>query len=479
MSLALSDNLSPNLSPTLGCYGQTPRKVDFPGKITQAKPHYFPGEPETTIEKCKRYAWTAFPLLTLIKPLEPAVIYLTEIARTVKSIELLMKSGDRKTALYHVFRTCLSIGAMSGTVLEHSSSPLVRRFFVVIKLLSIGHEIALAANRLDRLPENENEYKTAKLCCLIACNIFGMIAIVFQNSFTTLMFLGMQCATGLLHTLRQLDKDKYFAASVHLLIAIVRLNQSFRILHNLLFPEPPPVPSLRELEEIVKTYRRTLIASTEKIKESLTRYEIEVQRLLGEEYLYFKKNGPKEKFLILSTEADYNTAFDPWKITSIVRKLSAKFDVKFRTIFTVEDIEKEVRLASQAGRVMGLMLRAHGSPTTMHLSDTPGSGWLTTRTVSPHLFEGLDPDGMIILDSCSTAGGIIRHFSLAARVANLSQRKTIASDRVCNGITLKQTDPMEWSFERIGSDAQTITMVPLKDDRFITYLKSLFILPSA
>jgi hypothetical protein len=473
MAPALSNFLLPNTSPALGCYGQTPRTPDFPDKLIPAKLLYCPPEPETTIEKCKRYAWTAFPLLTLIKPLEPAVTYLTEIARTAKSIELLMKSGDRKTALYQVFRTCLSIGAISSAALEHSSSPSVRRIFVVIKLFSIGHEIALAANRLDRLPENGNDYKTAKLCCLIACNILGMIAILSQSPFTTLMFLGMQCATGLLHTVRQLDKDKYFAASVHLLIGIVRLNQSFRILHNLLFPEPPPVPSLHELEEIKNAYKRALIAPTETIKEDLTRYEMTVKEWLGEEYLYFKRNGPQEKFLILSTETDHNMAFDPLRFAWIVRKLSAKFDVKFRTVFTVEDIEKEVRLASQTGRVMGLMLRAHGTPTSMQLSEAPGSGWLTTRTVSSHLFEGLDPKCEVILDSCSTAGGI-RYFSLAKRVANLSQRKTIASDRVCYGITLKQLEPMEWSFEKIGTDARTITVVPLKDDRFITYLKSLF-----
>ncbi len=188
--------------------------------------------------------------------------------------------------------------------------------------------------------------------------------------------------------------------------------------------------------------------------------------------MYFKQNGPEEKFLILSTEADHNGALNPKYITGLINQLSNRFDVKYRTISVVEDIQREITSATQFGRVTGLMLWAHGSPKSILLSYNLANGSLTNETISPDLFSGLDPSCVIALRSCST--GYYPYFSLAYRVANRSKRITFAAADVTNIITLKQLDPLEFSFERYGKPVGTRKIQPLKDDSFITFLKSLF-----
>ncbi len=198
---------------------------------------------------------------------------------------------------------------------------------------------------------------------------------------------------------------------------------------------------------------------------------------LGEEYLYFKRTGPNEKFLILSADADYNTALDPFWIKPTIQKLSEKFDVKYRTIYKVEDIQKEIKIASQTGRVMGLLLQGHGEPFSIHLSDDYSSGFLNSRDVSPLLFEGLDPNCVIALSSCSTAQ--YPYFSIAYRIANLAQRTTFAADHVFNRLILQQISPLEWGFEDKSKIVRTRKLIPLEDDSFLTFLKSLFSSPAS
>jgi hypothetical protein len=214
-----------------------------------------------------------------------------------------------------------------------------------------------------------------------------------------------------------------------------------------------------------------LIDSREQVKEQLTEHETKIRNLCGEEYLYFKRQGPEEKFLILSSEADHNNALNPVWTSFLIDQLSKRFDVKFRTVSCVEDVQREIESATQMGRVMGLMLSAHGSPTSMLLGYDLNDGRLTSRTISPALFSGLDPRCIIALKSCGTAR--YSYFSVAYRVANLSKRITFAADDDCYGITLKQLDPLEFSFERPGKPVKTKKIQPLEDDSLITFFKSL------
>jgi hypothetical protein len=79
------------------------------------------------------------------------------------------------------------------------------------------------------------------------------------------------------------------------------------------------------------------------------------------------------------------------------------------------------------------------------------------------------------LDSCSTAQ--YPYFSIAYRVANLAQRTTFAADHAFTRLVLKQVSPLEWSFEDRSKIVRTRKLIPLEDDLFLTFLKSLFSSP--
>jgi hypothetical protein len=283
-----------------------------------------------------------------------------------------------------------------------------------------------------------------------------------------------------MHAGRQLHKTNYLAASVDVVMGSVRLVQGYNLVYRSLEASLMQELASKQSQEATtptsqglyhRARRLMLIDSREPIKEQLTEQEVKIRNLCGEEYLYFKKQGPEEKFLILSTEADHNKGLNPVWTSFIIDKLKQKFDVKFRTISSVEDIQREIQSAIQMGRVMGLMLRAHGSPTSMLLSYDLNDGRLTSRTISSDLFSGLDPRCVIVLESCGTAS--YPYFSVAYRIANLSKRVTFAADDDCYGITLKQLDPLEFSFERPGRPVKTKRFEPIENDSFITFLKSL------
>jgi len=203
----------------------------------------------------------------------------------------------------------------------------------------------------------------------------------------------------------------------------------------------------------------SLIDPREPIKQLMTSYETKIKKLCGEHFLYFKRNGPQEKFLILTAEADYNGFFEPFLPDAcLIYQLSKRFDVKYRTISCVEDIQKEIQNATQFGRVMGLIIAAHGSRSGMNLSnDNRKTNELHTQTISADLFSGLDPQCVIALKSCNTASD---PDSIAYRVAGVAQRTTYAPSNPAYCMILTSLDPLEFSFERPFCRAITKKLQP-------------------
>ncbi|HEX4839858.1 MAG TPA: hypothetical protein VFU89_05405 [Rhabdochlamydiaceae bacterium] len=202
----------------------------------------------------------------------------------------------------------------------------------------------------------------------------------------------------------------------------------------------------------------SLIDPREPLKQQLTGYETTIKKLCGEHFLYFKRNGPQEKFLILTAETDYNEAFKPCLLDAgLIYQLSKRFDVKYRVISCVEDIQREIQSATQFGRVMGLIIVAHGSCFSMTLSGNLNTGKLTNETISADLFAGLDPRCIIALRSCSTASD---PDGIAYRVANIAKRTTFAKSDDSYGITLTNLEPLEFSFERPNCSVKTIKIEP-------------------
>jgi hypothetical protein len=448
---------------SLGYYGQKPSGKDYPEELRN--PQLIPQAPETYIEMCKRYVWTVLPLMTLVKPVGLAVTVVSEMAKTAKSVDLMMKYRTLESVSYNAFKTVLSAGTVAATVIE-PFSPVVRRLFIGIQLVSLAHQIALQLYRFDE--NNADDYKCCKLVTHVLSNILAMAALYSQNLFVTGCFFLVQGMTALLHALKQLDKENYLAASVDAIMGCVRFAQVYQVHKQIVEADR------EEWERFFSKFKepKQRIDSREPLKQQLTEQEEELRKFCGEEYLYFKQNGPEEKFLILIAEADHNGALRPIYLKPLIDQLSKRFDVKLRTISVIEDIPREITTAAQFGPITGLMLSIHGSFLGMEISDDLNNGLLTNGNITSDLFSGLDPRCVITLYSCNTAK--YPYISVAYRVANASKRITFAPNNLPNGIMLKQLDPLEFSFEKPGKPVKTKKIEPLADDSFTTYLKSLF-----
>ncbi len=418
---------------SIAYHGRKPLKYDFLKE--RIKPRPCLTQSETRLEKCKRYLWTSLPLLTLNHELGLAISTCSEIIVAAQSASKVFHSQKLKTSAYAAFCGLLALSTTAAHFFDRSlsPSPLGRRISWAIKLTALMHELVISTEKIRALKIDEKS-KIIKLCTHIASTILCMLAVIFQSLPTTNWFLHLQFATEICFTGRQIYKGKYFAASISFSTSFLRYIQSSRECLDILI-DPSEID--KEME--------------------YSKYEDSVADF-GEEYLYFKRNGPREKFLILCAEVDYGTrALDPKHIKSIILRLSEKFDVKFRTICKVEDIQKEIQVASQMGRVMGILLQAHGNPSSMHLSNDP-SARLGLEDISPTLFSGLDPNCVIALDSCSTAK--YPDISLAFKIANQSQRTTFAADDACDFLILEKVWPLEWSFQNTEKTVGTKKIVP-------------------
>ncbi len=174
--------------------------------------------------------------------------------------------------------------------------------------------------------------------------------------------------------------------------------------------------------------------------------EYMVEQFLGEEYLHFIPGDERDKLLVLNTSDDPRGSFSS-KSGSLLQDLellSDRFDIRFHNISKVNEIKEEIDLAQQAGKVMGLVLRGHG------LSKGKGivfsnslEGILYEKSLSLDLFQGLDPQCIIVLDSCETA---FDENSIAYRICNIAKRTVYASpDKVCNlDSFVESINPLKW-----------------------------------
>ncbi len=434
-----------------GYYGQKPLRQDYPEKLR--KPKLTPQQPETYTEMCKRYVWTVLPLMTLARPVGSAVTVVSELAKIAKSIDVIMKLRSHS---YNAFQTALSAGMIATTVIE-PFSPLMRRLFMGIQLLSLANQTALTVYRYGG---SNDDYKQCKLLTHVVSNISAMVSLLSQNPAATLCFFLVQSLTAFMYAIRKFSKANYLGASVHAIMGSFRLFQAWKILDTF------PIPLLAKAQVFLR--KSQTIDPREPIKEQLTEQEIKLKAYCGEEYLYFKQNGPEEKFLILSAEYDHNGALDPIHIRHVVHQLSQRFDVKFRTVADPQDIPREITSAEQFGPITGLMLNAHGNWAAICLSN---DSWLTSYTLTPALFSGLHLRCVIALRSCCTASD---PSSVAYRVANCAQRVTFAPDDVCPIMKLEQLDPLEFSFECPGKSVNTKKIEPPENDSYITYMNFSF-----
>jgi hypothetical protein len=117
-----------------------------------------------------------------------------------------------------------------------------------------------------------------------------------------------------------------------------------------------------------------------------------------QEILRFRSDDPREKFLFISAEADHNGALDPSLISTILSKLSNSFDLKFQVVKTQKEICDSIENGKKAGNLAHVLISGHGNPEKIVLD----ADVINENTDFASCFSGIQPNGKIILLSCST-----------------------------------------------------------------------------
>lgn len=100
------------------------------------------------------------------------------------------------------------------------------------------------------------------------------------------------------------------------------------------------------------------------IKESFLIYPEEFENHI----LKLCKDNPKQKFLFLSAEDDWNGGLKPEVNGDFFITLSKLYDFKFKVVYSYDEICKEARDASSIGELVNLVIHIHGNRKGAHIS---------------------------------------------------------------------------------------------------------------
>lgn len=381
----------------------------------------FNGLSNSPIQQCKRVAEVVLSFASVYSPLGRLISVSSDSIRAISYLSCLARGKDNKATAF--LQCSFTIISIAGTVFRHplglaitAGHAALFNGYALGSSLWIGDFYSALENTL--FLANNSLYIATLLCC--------SLEIVFISLALQLLVQGYKAS-------QEFRKGNTLEGYAHLLMGGVRLYQIQPLLDSLL----------------VKWLMK---ADLEVWRDHLSPYENIVKEQLGTKYLYFKKGDKREKFLILNAEKDPDNAFHPGlgSFLNDIEKLNERFDVKFRTISKIEDIGHEIELAAQAGKVTGLMLRAHGSPFSMEFGSDPVFGILRNETIPLGMFSKLDPECIVVLDSCSTAKD--PDSSLAYELASQLQQVIYATDGALKSHTgtdlrLFSLNPLEWRFD--------------------------------
>jgi hypothetical protein len=178
-----------------------------------------------------------------------------------------------------------------------------------------------------------------------------------------------------------------------------------------------------------------------------------------QEYLRFRKDDSREKFLYLSMEEDFNGASDPKHMPKFLSDINKKYDLKYKVIKSYDEICQEVEQASKIGKLGNVLIQGHGSRAGIHISG-PSHIWdnyIHEDREFLNCFRGLDPSGKITILSSDT--GVSKNGSskesLAQKIATAAKRAVISAiDRTFAGHTEM---PNLDDFEVFHADSKSAT----------------------
>ena len=197
-------------------------------------------------------------------------------------------------------------------------------------------------------------------------------------------------------------------------------------------------------------------------KETLSSYEMQVRRIFGDKELYFKKDGPSDKCLIITTTEDYNGAFSPFYLNNNDRvDLGDIFDVKRVMASDVKQVSQAIASSTLFGKVKAIIFQAHGTPLSLQFGTAVPNGFLTKQTLPLSGLSQLDTGCKIILSSCSTAK--VPYQSIAYDIARYAKRVVFAPAFDSFGYAIQSINPFKVAFLGKNSEpnfANSIEIIP-------------------
>ncbi len=153
------------------------------------------------------------------------------------------------------------------------------------------------------------------------------------------------------------------------------------------------------------------------------------------QHLAFCEDDPREKLLCLVASWDGNGALQPHWISGVMGAFADKFDLKYATVNSMDEICAEVNTAAEFGELANLVIVAHGSPLegivigTTAVPTGNGGKDRVERITNESDFRCLSKvkkDGTIVLSGGSVGQNGLSVDNLAQHVADVSQRTVLA-----------------------------------------------------
>lgn len=159
-------------------------------------------------------------------------------------------------------------------------------------------------------------------------------------------------------------------------------------------------------------------------------------------FAQFKKNHAAEKVansevvLVLEANHDHNRIFQEDQ-RALFKKIKQRYALAYEKISNLKDIQDQIdKVQKQNNKIKAIWIRAHGSPTSLCLDKNSYLNLSNISQLSPSLNK-MEPEGSIILDSCST-GREKNFLNIAQAIAFFAQGRTvIASSRDTTKFSLK------------------------------------------
>lgn len=136
-------------------------------------------------------------------------------------------------------------------------------------------------------------------------------------------------------------------------------------------------------------------------------------------------DNPKEKFLYLSMESDWNGALKPENKKNVIERISSHYDLKFKVVKSYDEICKEIEQASEIGELVYLVIDGHANRGSIGISgvDEINLNPLNHYYKDFGCFGNLNRSTKVTLLTCSTGEPNV-HGNVNDNIANLIAKKT-------------------------------------------------------